>query len=67
MKSPAEEIVPQFVAQVDATVAVNCWVELSWTVTAAGVTFSARADDEMKARNRTGRVLDQVNLNISPL
>ena len=66
MNRPVEEIEPQFVTQVDATLAVNCCVEFSWTVTEAGVTLTARTGDEMQARSRTGRVRDQMKLNISP-
>jgi hypothetical protein len=67
LNKPVEETVPQVVDQADATLAVNCCVEFSWRVTAAGVTVTARTGDEIKARSRTGRMRDRVNLNISPL
>ena len=46
MKRPDEEIDPQFVVQVKEVLAVNCWVEFSFTVTDDGETVTAIRDKQ---------------------
>jgi hypothetical protein len=59
VNSPADEIDPQFVDHVDATLAVNCWVAFSFTVIPVGDTETAKA--EVAFRKGRRQVERQIN------
>jgi hypothetical protein len=48
LNSPAEEIVPQSVVHADGTLAVNCLVAFSCTVTMVGDTVTAKAGKHVR-------------------
>ena len=52
MNRPEDEMEPQFVDQVDAVLAVNCWVAFSFTVAEVGETVTPKAG-KVRLKNRT--------------
>jgi hypothetical protein len=66
MKSPVEEIDPHVVVHVDATLAVNCIVANSCTVTDVGETVTAKAGKQQQISNGKENVRDKERFKIDP-